>query len=258
MFEPENDIERMLVRARTEAAARPAFLRALMDTQVFQVLVADCGPLAPGPDGKITIPAGAKLTMPSATHGEQKLIPFFTAPSRARIWFTGDHLVAPDKTRDLFGRFPDEPFMLNPGSDCGKEFTPHEVKRLLDGHFEEGPQTQIIQKPEQVLLAHPKETPTDLIAALAGELGALKSVRAAFLMLAMRAGQSEQSWMLGVDHDGSWQDVRAAIGRALASDVLRGRMLDAMALDDSSISSTLRTGMPITAAKRGLFQKLFR
>ena len=78
------------------------------------------------------------------------------------------------------------------------------------------------------------------------------------LMLAMRAGQSEQSWMLGVDHKGSWQDVRDAIGRAIKGDVLRGRMLDALPLEGSSLAVTLRTGIPVIAAKRGFFQKLFR
>jgi SseB protein N-terminal domain/SseB protein C-terminal domain len=253
MFEPENDIERMLVRAAAEPGERPGFARALMDAQVFVVLIADGGKLVPGPDGKVTLPAGAKLMMPSATRGEERLIPFFTAPSRARVWYKGQHIVAPETTRDLFARHHNEAFFLNPGSDYGKEFLSGEVKGLLNGHFEQGPQTEVIERPEQVLLAHP-----DLIAALGRELGALGSVRSAFLMLARRSGKSEPSWMLGVDHDGSWDDIRAAIGRALTGDVLGGWMLDATSLDRTSLASTLRTGIPIIAAKRGFLQKLFR
>ena len=70
-------------------------------------------------------------------------------------------------------------------------------------------------------------------------------------MLAMRGGEAEQSWMLGVDHTGAWQEVRDAIGRAIAGDILGGRVLDAMPLDGSSLAVTLRTGIPVTAAKRG-------
>ena len=51
--------------------------------------------------------------------------------------------------------------MLNPGSDYGKEFTPAEVRRMLAGQFDDAPQTQVIDRPEQVLLAHPKEIPVD-------------------------------------------------------------------------------------------------
>ena len=257
MFEPENDIERLLMRASTQPSERPAFARAIVDAEVFVVLVAD-RPIVPGPDGNTSIAEGTKLSLPSAVRGEEKLIPFFTAPSRARTWYTGDHVVAPERTRDLFGRYPDTPFVLNPGSDYRKDFTAPEVKRMLAGQFEQGPQTIITQAPEQVLLAHPKQIPTALIEALAREFAGLDFVRGAWLMLAMRAGESEQSWMLGVDHKGSWQEVRDAIGRAVAGDVLGGRMLDAKPLDSGELSVTLRSGIPVTAAKRGFLQKLFR
>jgi hypothetical protein len=111
--------------------------------------------------------------------------------------------------------------------------------------------------PAQVLLAHPKEKPEALIAALGRELGAVKSVRAAWLMLAFRSGQPGPSWMLGVDHTGDWDDVRAAITGAVAGDALQGGVLDAMPLDDGELSSTLRTGIPVVAEKRGSFN-LFR
>jgi len=259
MFEPENDIERLLMRASAEPHARPGFARAIMDTQIFLVFVSNV-PIVPEPDGKFTVPVGVRLAMPSATRGEEQLTPFFTALSRARAWFKGDHIVMPDKTRDLFARHPDTTFILNPGSDYGKEFLPGEVRRMLAGQFEEPEQPQIIEKPEPVLLAHPKETPVDLIEALAREFAATPEVRGAWLMLAVRQGADAQSWMLGVDHKGDWQKVRAAIGRAVQGNVLNGMMLDAKALDASELSVTLRTGIPIftAAPKRGFFQKLFR
>jgi hypothetical protein len=251
MFEPENDIERLLMRASAEPAERPAFARALMDAQIFLVMIAGGTPIGPpDADGKVIIPEGATLTLPSATRGEEKLIPFFTAPSRARTWFKGEHIIGPDRTRDFFARYPGAPFVLNPGSDYGKDFTPGEVTRMLAGEFDmQAPQTVTTQAPEQIMLAHPKEIPTALIEALAREFAPVKSVAGAWLMLAMRGG--EQSWMLGVDHNGSWQDVRDAIGRAISGDILGGRMLDAMPLEGSSLAATLRTGIPITAAKRG-------
>jgi hypothetical protein len=249
MFEPENDIERLLMRASAEPAERPAFARALMDARIFVVLVSD-SPIAPGPDGNTVIPEGARLTLPSATRGEERLIPFFTAPSRARTWYAGDHIIGPDLTRDLFARYPGAPFVLNPGSDYGKDYTPGEVARMLAGEFDMGPpQTITTPASEQILLAHPSEMPTDLIEALAREFASVKSVHGAWLMLAMRG--AEQSWMLGVDQNGSWQDVRDAIGRAISGDILGGRVLDALPLEGSSLAATLRTGIPVTAGKSG-------
>jgi hypothetical protein len=178
MFEPENDIERML-RASAEPAARPGFARALMDAEIFLVLISEDGQIVTGPDGKAVIPEGTRLTLASVVRGEEKLLPLFTAPSRAHSWFKGDHIVAPERTRDLFSRFPDAPYVLNPGSDYGRDFTPGEVQRMLAGLFDEGPQTRIAEAPEKVLLVHPGEIPEALIAALRSELGATKSVRGA-------------------------------------------------------------------------------
>jgi type III secretion system (T3SS) SseB-like protein len=251
MFEPENEIERLLMRASAEPAERPGFARALMDAEVFVVLVSD-SPIVPGPDGKITIAPGAKLALPNAMRGEERLIPFFTAPSRAHAWFREEHVIAPDRTRALFERYPNAPFLLNPGSDYGKEFTPAEVKRLLSGQFSDGPRTIVADAPQQVLLGHPKEIPAALIEALGRELDTVKTVQGAWLMLAMLPGNPEQSWMLGVDHAGPWQDVQDAIGRAIVGDILNGKILDAVPLEGSSLGSTLRTGIPVTAAKAGL------
>jgi hypothetical protein len=258
MFEPENDIERALMRASQEVGERAAFARALMDAQIFVVLTAEGGSIVPGPNGTATVTEGATLKVESAQRGEEKLIAFFTSPARARAWFAGDHIAAPETMRGLFNRFPDAAYVLNPGADYGKEFTPAEVKRLLAGQFDDGPQTEVLTAPQQVLLAHPKERPQALIDTLGRELSALKGVGGAWLMLAMRAGQADQSWMLGVEHSGDWNDVRAAIGRAVAGDVLGGRMLDATPLSDSPFAETLRTGIPLIAAKRGFLSKLFR
>src|SRR5581483_7198495 len=251
MFEPENEIERLLVRAAPEPSARAAFTKALMDAQIFLVLVPD-GPVQQQPDGSVKVPEGTKLALPSASRGAVKLLPFFTSPLRARTWFKGAYIVVPDRTRELFARYVDALFVLNPASDYGKEFTSDEVKRLLSGHFDDGPATEVIQKQDQVLLSHPEKVPTRLIAALGRELGALKSVRGAWLMQAMRAGQRDHGWMLGVDNLGSWQDVQAAIGRALAGGQLLDRELDAMPLDHSAISINLRTGIPVVAVKGGI------
>jgi hypothetical protein len=176
MFEPENDIERMLLRA-AEPAERSSFVRALMDTEIFLVRIPEGGKVTRGPDGHAVIPEGVKLMMPTATRGEENLVPFFSAPSRARAWFPGDHLIAPELTRSLFGRYPNASFVLNPNSDCGKYFTPVEVRRLLAGQFEEGVHTVNAEAGEEILLAYPRETPGALIAALGRELGAVNSVR---------------------------------------------------------------------------------
>ncbi|MGM4919705.1 enhanced serine sensitivity protein SseB C-terminal domain-containing protein [Tardiphaga sp. 813_E8_N1_3] len=258
MFQPENDIERALMRASADPAERPGFARDIIDADIFVVLLPEAGALVPDENGKAGIPEGSKLTLASVRHGDEEVLPFFTAASRARAIFHGDHIVAPDVTRDFFKRNPDRAFLLNPGSDYGKEFSRSEASRLLAGNFGEDGQTVVIEEPANVLLGMPKQIPDALIAALGHELGALKTVLGAWLMLAKHAGETNESWMLGVDHKGEWRDVQEALKRAVRGDVLRGRFLDAVPINENSLGPDLRAGIPVIAAKRGFFSKLFR
>jgi hypothetical protein len=173
MFEPENDIERMLMRAASEPAARPGFARALMDAEIYLAFDLGGAPIARAADGSLNLPEGATLTLRSISRGDESFIPFFTAPVRAHAIFKSDHVVTPDTTRDLFAQYADVSFVLNPGSEYGKEYTPSEVKRMLAGRFDEGPQSTVIDEPEQILLGHPKDVPHALIAALTKEFGAV-------------------------------------------------------------------------------------
>ena len=251
MFEPENQIERDLIDAATSAGARPEFARALLDAEVFIVLFPEAGTsIQHDEEGNTTLPEGAKLTLATATRGEETIIPFFTAPVRARAWVDRDHFVAPDKTRDLFARNPGVSFVLNPGSDFGKEYLPAEIENMLAGRID-GNVT--VPAGTTVLLGHPKDRPDALIAALSSELGALKSVRGAWLLLASVEGQPEQTWMLGIDHHGDdWPEVCAAVSSATAKSPAH-RPVDITSLKNSSFADTLRTGIPVIAApKRGL------
>jgi hypothetical protein len=60
MFEPENDIERLLMRASAEPAERPAFARALMDGQTGGRLL-DAMPLD-GSSLAVTLRTGIPIT----------------------------------------------------------------------------------------------------------------------------------------------------------------------------------------------------
>ena len=245
MFEPENQIERDLMKAAVDPGARPTFTRAILDAEVFVVLIPEDGAVLPNSAGIATIPEGMKLTLATGNRDGQTVIPFFTAPSRARAWFKGDHIVAPEKARNLFAGYPDTSFFLNPASDFGKEYTPDEIRRMLEGNIDG---EVVIAADTKILLGHPKERPDELIAVLAKELGAIGAIHGAWLMLASIEGQGDQSWMLGVDHDGDWSNVHFAVSRAVAGDVLKGKMLDVVPLKESPFAPTLRTGIRVIPA----------
>jgi len=239
MFAPENETERLLVVAATAPAERPRFLRALMEAQVFVVLLPVGGPLAIGPDGKL--PAGTDLRL--STRGDSRAIEVFTTPSRARVAHREEHIVAPDTTRALFARFPGAPFVLNPGLDYSVAFTPEETARLLAGDLETGPRTVVIEQPTQVLLSVPTPYPHELTAALATLFATMPAIAAGFLAQVTFPGEAPHT-LVGIDSESDWnalmRDLRPKLQSMLPSD----RIVDFTPLAGSAFESYLRKLAP--------------
>ena len=191
MFEPENEFERALMRASAEPSARPGFLRVLMDAEVYIILISDRD-FVPGPDGRATVPESAQLTIADGQARRNGGDPVFQLARTSARLAHRRALISPEKVGQMFARQPGLSFVLNPGSDYGKEFTPDEIAQLLAGNFGGGPQHMVTDQPLQVMLAHPSDRPEELIAALARELGTVEGVQSAYLMLAQRADKSAQ------------------------------------------------------------------
>lgn len=220
LFEPENDLERSLMRAATDKAYRPEFLRGLMEAEIFVVLLPVGGAISAGADGKAVVPAGVKLELGSVRHDGQILVPFFTAPVRARAVFKGDHIVAPEKLRDAFMRYRDAPFVLNPGSAYGKEFPREEINRLLAGDFDEGLRRVTIDKETKALISSPAIYPAAVAAGLTGIFKIMPSVKAACLGQITMAGEGTHL-LIAIDTDAPWDalldDMRPRLAAALPS-----------------------------------------
>ena len=135
-FEPQNELEVDLVRAAHEPAHRPAFLRELLDAPVFLALLLSGGDrIEPDADGNAVIPPGARLELAAVERGGVRAFPFFSSPVRAQAFYRQDHVIAPDKVRDLLLRHPDTEFVLNPGSDYAVDLDLSDVAAMLRGEF---------------------------------------------------------------------------------------------------------------------------
>ena len=135
-FRPQNDLEVELVRAAHEPGFRPTFLRELLDADVYlALLLGDGGRIESGPGGEAVIPPGARLEVGSVERGGERALPFFSAPQRAQVFYRQDHVIAPDKARQVFARHPGTRFVLNPRSDYALDLEPADVAAMLRGDF---------------------------------------------------------------------------------------------------------------------------
>src|SRR5262245_5679477 len=136
MFEPENELERNLVRAAAEPVHGPVFLRAMFNGTTFVPLEFEGPPPTPNAEGKLTFPEGTKLTLRTVRVGDQTYLPLFTAASRARATMKGKFVIAPNVTREFFERHPGKQFVLNPGHEHARTFSSDEINHLLAGQFD--------------------------------------------------------------------------------------------------------------------------
>ena len=90
MFEPENDLERSLVRVANDPAYWPDFLLSMFNGQAFVPVEVDGELPQVAPDGRVTIPPGTKLVLRTVRAVGQEYVPFFSALSRAKAHVRGN------------------------------------------------------------------------------------------------------------------------------------------------------------------------
>jgi len=240
MFEPENDLERSFVRAANEPAHRSNFFRALMDAQIFLALEFNGAPPVAEPGGEMTLPKGTTLHLRSLTKGGQSFVPFFSAPVRARAIFKSGHIVAPEKTRDLFQHFPQSQFVINPGSEYSKDFLRDEVARFLIGDFGAAFELVHVEEGTRLLLGQPAEYPHDVVLALSEAFEREPSITAAHLGQAAY-GDKPPNLVIALDITGDWDALMQRLGPAMRTVLSSTQSVDFVPLTDGAFESYFRS-----------------
>jgi hypothetical protein len=231
VFEPLNLIERRLAEAVADPSRRVAFGQRLLTEKLY------VSPLGP-PDAQGHMPGLRAAPQPDGSVA----VAFFTAPERVVEAYGPTALILVKDGRTLFDWLAPGPFQINPGSDYTVVLSPADVTALLAGG-----QPEIAPRPSRLDLGLPFNKPAALIERLRGALEPLSETTAAHLLLAQREGRSAPSWLLGVESQGPWRDVQAAIAAAIQDYDFSGQSLDVMPIE--AADSPLRAGLSILAER---------
>jgi len=194
-----------LVRATTDAGAQPEFYRLLMASNL--IVAGDAG--RPVPLGATLKPrASDRFRLAFASRGGRTFHPVFSSTSRL------EHF-APQGTqhfrllgRDLFGTARGAYFVLNPGSQFGKELFPDELAYWLSQLVgrrlsKEGLDTVVSSRKHRVRLTK-----------ALGVLFVNRQVTSARLAEIRRTG-AETRCVLAVETDSSWRKLSGEIATAV-------------------------------------------
>ena len=177
-FEPQNDLERSLMKAADDPAHRPQFYRDLAGADLF---VVQHGGDLPEQEQPVMLQAGSSVQLRHMERDGKTYLPIFTSLRRLEA-------VLPDKAtylrmnaREFLKLTRGATLLLNPGSAYGKEITPEEAASFADGSIWQPENSRTVARDTQVLLGQPARYPTELTTALARFFKTKKQVKRAWL-----------------------------------------------------------------------------
>jgi len=224
-FTPENDLESALMRAAKEPAARPEFYRLLLSSDLF-IIASVRGRKLSG--AASSIEPGEQIEIARGEMNGKPFHPVFSSLKRldennrdGAEWLSFNG-------RALFEMTKGATFVLNPGSEYGKELLAEEIAWMLSPATARQIQ---IDKPTQVLIGQPAVYPQALVDALKALFATRPEVASAHLVQIGYPDQ-EPHPLIGVETAGHWEGLSGDIGRTLAA-AAPGLTVDAMPIDRS-------------------------
>jgi hypothetical protein len=252
MFEPVNDLEKSLMNAATNPAARPQFSRDILDSDIYIINARD---------DQLNIQnnvlqAGSQLNIQSFERNGQSWLPIFTSLQHLREYIRADVNYLQMRGRDFFEITRGAYVMLNPGFPCGKEFFPEEIQQMLDRSIFQPVKTYTAQKDTQVLIGQPALYPTQLVKALSSYFAKNPLVSKAYLALMSNPEEEKPHLLIAIDGKGDWQKMIGDAGVIASGAVGKGEVIDFMQINNSSLSKTvMRQSRPFY--EKSLLKKLF-
>lgn len=235
----DTPLAQALERAAQEPAQRPAFYRALMDADVF--VIGHTDQPEQNAQGHHTIPAGANVSLVNWEKADgASVIPFFTHLEALQRAIDAQTFYLSLPARSLFELTRGATLFLNPKSEHGKEFVPHEIEALLDTGMNQKAETRVVEKETQVMLGQPAQYPSAMIDALQQLLARHPGVKAAYLCL-MHDPEVQDAPTLVVGFEGlDLEGTMAEAGSVVADTAPDGQAVDFVVVDGSGIGGYMK------------------
>lgn len=209
-FDPQNDLERSLVKAATDPAHRPQFYRDLVGADVF---IIQHGVKPPsGPERKV-VSSGESIQIQNIEMNGKRVIPIFSSVARLQAVLSHEATYLGLNAMDFFKMTLGADLVLNPGSDFGKELPAQEIQSIVDGSIWQPSERRVTTKATQVMIGQPKNYPHELVDALKRLFAKNKKVKRAWLAHFMDPSVDQQPHtLIAVEAEGDFESVSSDIG----------------------------------------------
>lgn len=242
-FKPSNEIEKLLVAATTDPAARPQFYRALTEHDLLVIGEGE----KPAKDKTIVADDKTQVKIQLIEVQGKPHVPIFTSKERVAVVVKAESPYLAMNGRALFTMLKGSGVVMNPGSEFGKLFTPAEIDSILDGSILRLGPTQNVGG-QQVLLSQPKDYPRHITDALIPLLHNYPQINAAYLAQAVFSKlDPAPHTMIAIEMTGDWKAVINEIGPVAQTVARPGEIIDFMQMSDrpdEGVSKYMRSVEP--------------
>ncbi len=223
-FQPRNHLERLLVRASTEPAARPEFLRAVMDCTLCVIGQVGDGP--PAEEERRVVRKGELLHILMISYQGRSVLAVFSSPERVAEFAPGSTYVAMT-ARELLENIGSQELLLNPGSAYGKHFLAEEIQGLLDGSAFPPRQRWVAEEDTRMQIGRPAKYPTQLVEELRALFERRGDVTRAYVALILIPSRSATpNYFVAIEADGDLAAIAADCGIVASATLRAGEYTD--------------------------------
>ncbi|HEU0297648.1 MAG TPA: enhanced serine sensitivity protein SseB C-terminal domain-containing protein [Anaerolineales bacterium] len=240
-FYPENRLEALLMQAANDPAARPEFVRTLLEFDLF-ILIDSAG----AQYGSFVAKEGDTMRIKGVTIDGQNRIPIFTSERRLREFIQTQESFARLKGQDLFAMLAaqNSDAILNPGASYGKFFTHQEILSLANGTYFE-PGQQVLQNETKVLIGMPKEYPAKLVEVLRKHFRTDPRVKKAyFAQIHMPDSGEPPHLIISIEADGDFQQLATSLNEVVLSSTGGDQIIDMVQFGIGTLDDFFRQQKP--------------
>jgi hypothetical protein len=205
-FEPQNELERSLLKAAKDPSHRPQFYRDFVESDIF---IINDGP-APERSGPMVLNVGHELNMRPVQINGKPYLPVFSSLLRLQAVLRHETSYFKLNALEFMKLTNGDELVLNPGSDYGKQFTRSEIASVLDGSIWKPTETIVTDKETHVHIGQPARYPKELIKELSRFFARTKLVERAYLAHIWNPEEAEKGHtLIALEVTGEWDKILA-------------------------------------------------
>lgn len=208
-FEPQNKLERSLMRAAVDPASRPQFYRDFIESDIF---IIEYGP-PPARPGRKVLEKGYQLRIQPIEINGKPYLPIFSSLPRLQAFLRHEAGYIALNALEFLKITQGADLILNPGAEYGKEFLASEIAAILDGSIWQPQDRYIVQKETNVMIGQPVNYPRELVEALVRLYKKRREVKRAWLAHFYNPERDEKPHtLIALEVSGNWDQISAETG----------------------------------------------